>query len=416
MKILFQIENFNIEDSTLFVKSRIEDINEKESIQLYLGKVKFNNLKCENFIEQKSSFALIYTNNCNSVSFSYFVKIGHLAKHGHGGEISEELITFSGEQVLIFPVETLTMNNKNNSIISNIKIFFQFKNYKHSILPLKYKKQDMLSIDFPKWINIYDIMKSSYTFGDFSIHKSIYNENILEIFCEKNFIKKEIDENVIDDLKRLHKYYCKLFNSNGMKLNVVLLNESVYDEKYVLGGCGVSSIAATFNYKNIRDWQLLAHRMFHSFMDFNLKSREVHIPPNLWLTEGLATYYEIIALNNLSNLRKKELNINIENDFKKLFTRYLYIKLKNSNISSIIPMNERNIKSHGNMEFLHYTLAPLIVKLIESEYSKLNNNYIIKEIILLNEKNKELSMENIFYNILKENLNEFASKYLFSNE
>ncbi|MGL5245285.1 MAG: hypothetical protein ACRC7R_08950, partial [Sarcina sp.] len=308
MRISIHIEELNVEMKTLLVKCNIENIINKKFIQLYLGKVKWENVKCNDFIEQKGSFALVYSNNSNNVSFSYVVKIGNLSKHGHGGEISNKLITFAGEQVLVFPVEVLTMDDKVNiDFISNITINFGFNSYKYNIIP--FKNNNKLSIDFPKWINIYDTMKSSYTFGDFNVNKFMDNENVLEIHNENIFENKEVCINIIEDLKRLYNYYCKVFNTSEMKLSLILLNKNSYNGNYILGGCGVSTIAATFNYKNLRDWQLLCHRMFHAFMDYKLKLREVHIPPNLWLTEGLATYYEIMALDALSNSRKIELGI-----------------------------------------------------------------------------------------------------------
>ncbi len=41
-------------------------------------------------------------------------------------------------------------------------------------------------------------------------------------------------------------------------------------------------------------------------MDDLLKSRVYHLPPNIWLTEGLATYYENLALESLEEGLKRK--------------------------------------------------------------------------------------------------------------
>ena len=54
-----------------------------------------------------------------------------------------------------------------------------------------------------------------------------------------------------------------------------------------------------------------------------------------------------------------------------LYTRYLYMTLKEPSRFRIIPMEEGSIRSHGKIEFLHYTKAPLLIYFIET----LNNSY-----------------------------------------
>ncbi len=96
-------------------------------------------------------------------------------------------------------------------------------------------------------------------------------------------------------------------------------------------------------------------------MDHVLKSRVYHLPPNLWLTEGLATYYENLALESLEEELKERLDIKFKKEMAILYTRYLYMTLKEPSRFRIIPMEEGSIRSHGKIEFLHYTKAPLLV-------------------------------------------------------
>ena len=104
----------------------------------------------------------------------YEVLIGSLGKHGKGGEIEEDLISFMGEQILLLPVEMLTMNDdlKLNCIleidftdlIEEIKSkVYSEKDYK-SIIPFKENDFNSKCVG-GAWSDLYEIMKSSYTFA-----------------------------------------------------------------------------------------------------------------------------------------------------------------------------------------------------------------------------------------------------------
>ena len=101
-------KSLNTEEG-LNIRLKIKDVNLRE-IQLYRGKTKINNIKCKEEFYCDSNF--IYINNkSRDLILEYEVLIGKLGKHGKGGEIEEDLISFMGEQILMLPVEILTMND-----------------------------------------------------------------------------------------------------------------------------------------------------------------------------------------------------------------------------------------------------------------------------------------------------------------
>ncbi|EGT3617581.1 hypothetical protein FHH43_15345 [Clostridium perfringens] len=441
--IKFSVRKISNENDFLSIKLEIKDVSSGKEIQFYKGKTKIKNIRCKDDFYYDSNF--IYINSYNSnLYLEYDVLIGGLGKHGNGGELSNDLITFMGEQILLLPVEILAMND-NTKFNSSIEIDFSelvevlnFENFKKKyienynvlepnnlnkvkdIIPFKegnFKSKCMNAT----WSDLYEIMKSSYTFGyfekiDFKEKHgciSIYN-HIENTFFSKNTVGKE---SIIRNIKSICDYYFNLFKINSFNnkdISIILLRKSKKENPYILGGSGKNIISATFDMDNKRDWQLLSHRLFHAFMDHVLKSRAYHLPPNLWLTEGLATYYENLALETLDEELKENLGISFKNEMAILYTRYLYMTLKEPNRFRVIPMEEASIRSHGKIEFLHYTKAPLMIFYIEELGSEEGeNNKIIN--YLVDNKKEKFSMQSLFYELLGEKCNVFAANYLFGN-
>ncbi|MDU7884703.1 MAG: hypothetical protein E7J48_29490 [Klebsiella michiganensis] len=329
-----------------------------------------------------------------------------------------------GEQILLLPVEMLTMSDDlklNCSLeIDFTKLIEELNSevYYKSIIP--FKENDFKSKCIGgTWSDLYEIMKSSYTFGFFEevILKKEYREVHLYYSVENEFLNTINKEELVRNIKSICDYYYDLFKIdflNKKDLNIVLLRKSKNENTYILGGSGKNLISATFDMNKKRDWQLLSHRIFHAFMDHILKSRVYHLPPNLWLTEGLATYYENLALESLEEELKERLDIKFKKEMAILYTRYLYMTLKEPSRFKIIPMEEGSIRSHGKIEFLHYTKAPLLVYFLETLNNSCGNKNEIIE-YLINNKDKSFSMQNLFYNLLGFQCHSFASKYLFGN-
>jgi len=184
----------------------------------------------------------------------------------------------------------------------------------------------------------------------------------------------------------------------------------------LMGGLSTQTMGATFDPENSRDWQLLSHRLFHAFFDYKLTSQKFHTAPQLWLYEGLATYYENNSMKHIDSAIQKRLSL--KDDFLSLFKRYLYFSIKDKGILSIVPMNEENFAESGGMtEFLHYTQAPLVVKAMEDmSYRKYGKGDRILKYILSNARNESIDMKEIVKNALGEDSIPFASKYLFGHE
>ncbi|MGL4571167.1 MAG: hypothetical protein ACRCVJ_08895 [Clostridium sp.] len=407
MKIYIDIKVDSFVEKCLFVKIKICGMRSGFT-NLYVGKISPFDIKCNLKYKEKNNFIEVNKLDNSHLELEYKVKIGKLAKHGHSGEMNNDILVFQGEQVFILPVEILSLKDMKDNTCEIISV--NIKSLKKVIQIPFYNGDILLKEANIGWSDIYKIMKDSYVFGEFN---ECFKRDKMKIICENGVrLKEDIKENIYN----LYKYYCGLFKDNK-ELKVVVLNNSKEDNKGVICGCVGDSICASFDFNNIRDWQLLSHRMFHNFMDYKIKSKVFHITPNLWLTEGLATYYEIYALESLSLKLKETLGVNSEEEFKKLFLRYLYMKFKNRDLLEIAPMEEGSLRSLGKVEFLHYTVAPLIIKYIEDIIYKKRKerDTIITYISNLNYENR-FSMEKLFSFLLGKEKDSFAMAFLFNSE
>lgn len=413
LKMNFNMSIYSLKEKILKVDLDIIYNDLKEYIQFYTGKFKYFDLSCNSEDIKKDDNFLFIKNNKN-IKISYKIKIGNFGKHGHKGTISDDLIAFSGDEVFLFPIEVLSIDDKKESdFIKEIKIKYDFNKNLSSIVPFYSKEEDVSIIRNPYWHHIYELIKSPYVFGKFkdynfkkdNLDLNIYNDN-----------EESINEEVLNGIKDLYSYYCSLFNTYKKHIDIIILRKEK-DNNYILSGSGKNLIGSTFDFDNLRDWELLSHRLFHSFMDSKIKVKDFHRPPNLWITEGLATYYENIALESLNETLKFKLKVDSDYEFLKIYKRYLYITLKDPNRFSIIPMEEGKITSGGKIEYLHYTKAPLIIKFIEDKRSKANlkENAILDYILNIKDFNN-YNLKDMFYKVLGMEVNIFAMNYLFGTE
>lgn len=383
-------------------------------LKLYKGKINFIEFNCPVAFTEDNHYFYIETPT-DYLEILYKVKINTPGKHGFYGHLSNNLISFAGEQILLLPFQVLTCDSRIASeYVDNIKINYNFSdNYNTSIVPFREIASEipLSNCTSPNWSHIYELMKNSYTFGTFNIDEFTTSNSLLKIYVDNELT--HVEKETLNEINKLFIYYTKLFDYKPHNLSIILLRNT---EHGILGGCGRSIICSSFNKDNLRDWQLLSHRMFHSFMDTALPLSDFHTPPTLWITEGLATYYENMALESLSDSFKNKFNICANKEFKKLFDRYLYTVLKDPYNFSFPPMDEVNISSAGKIEFLHYTQAPLIIKLIEDTYSKNNEKDIILNNLLSLDISKDFSLQELFTKVLENNLDNFAMNYLFNNQ
>ncbi|MGL4450088.1 MAG: hypothetical protein ACRCTZ_02715 [Sarcina sp.] len=402
MKINFNIGIDSIEDMTLKIKLFIDDIPEMDVLHLYRSKSKVSDIKTNVDFKEDKDFIHFNIKKVSTFEVEYLVKLGFLAKHGAYGIVTEDIIAFAGEQVLLLPFEILNLSSNKNDITADITINYDLDIYEDKVIP--FNQSDISVLKATTWGDMFEIMKSSYVFTKIAIHT--INENFK---LHTNF---KVDDIAKNNLNKIYNYYANLFKTN-INLNLTSLQTDL-DHK-LFAGSSKSNICATFDFNDKRDYQLISHRMFHAFMDTKLNNSVFHMPPNLWVTEGLACYYEHKALEVLDIDFKTALSISFDEEYKRLYRTYLYSISKNEKLYNFPPLLEGNLQSNALIEYLHYTKSPLLIKFFEDACLLEGEDHFINYLISL-ETLEDFSQPDMFKAILTENLNEITIKYIFGAE
>ncbi|WP_297519929.1 hypothetical protein [uncultured Clostridium sp.] len=402
MKINFNIGINSTTDMTLKVKLFIEDIPAMEVLHLFRSKSKVLDIQSKVEYKEDKDFIHFKINGAKSFELEYAVQVGFLAKHGAYGLVTKDMVAFAGEQALLLPFETLNLASNKNKLGFDLKISYDFDTYENAIVP--YKNGTESSLFASIWGNMFEVMKSSYVFTKVDTHNINNNFKL-----HTNF---KVDDVTKNNLNKIYAYYADLFKTE-IELNLTSL-QTEFAQK-LFAGSSKSNICATFDFTNKRDYQLISHRMFHAFMDTRLNHSVFHMPPNLWVTEGLASLYEHKALEVLDTDFKNAYDISFDEELKKLYRTYLYSISKNEKLYSFPPLLEGNLQSNALIEYLHYTKSPLLIKFFEDASLLDGENQFINYLLSL-ETLENFSQPDMFKNILTENLNDITIKYIFGAE
>ena len=349
-------------NSSFFTKPR--------SLPFYTGDKQVEIVSCTDGNDRKQPYTAgsgaiafsIHRGGC--VKFTYTAQIGNPAKHGNQGNISEEYIAFDGGHVFLLPAEFYQAKNHFNAGARSLAFSFHFNPDWTSIVPVT-------EINNPSWNDIYNLRNNGFLFGNFAKLEPLDGQTDFTVYALASDIENYRGQSGFSEL---YNYYKQLFGSAPERLNVILLPRAGESAPDVLGGSGNATIAASFNAEQLNDWKLLGHRMFHSFFDSAAKDYWYHLPVNLWLYEGLATYYENLSVSALNASLRETIGANPDRQFAVIFAQYLYMKSKHPDFCDIVPMNEPSlVDSPTSIEFLHYTAAPLLVKYFEQLSSENGN-------------------------------------------
>ena len=344
---------------------------------------------------------------------TYSTEVGSLGKHGSRGFIAADYALFEGEQAFLLPSQFYDYTSSQNKPMNIGEISFTFS------LPIGWEQITRHNnVMNPHWIDIYSISSDAFVFGKFTaIPDTVTGLKAFVLSSSARSIAAE----TVEGVNSLYSYYSGLFGSNPDDYRVIMLPKTSPTAFRIIGGAGAGSVAATFNPNELRDWQLLAHRMFHAFFDTAAPNPAFHIEPNLWFYEGLATYYENMSLNAMPTTLKQKVNINVDRQFALLFNRYLYLRIKDPTVYGFPPMEDVLFSSSEALtEFLHYTAAPLLVKLLEDN-ARADNGLKDATLKFLLSNGEDFSDRLIAYDTAEKLLGEvsgrkFCTEYLLSVE
>jgi hypothetical protein len=369
LTFVYEISSTGTDGQSLTVKLNIKTpmFCKTDKIALFLGDKSVEIISCGDasksvtyYTPISGEFIEIPVFRGKDTLLTYTSPLSVPGKHGYRGKADERYVVFDGGQICLLPEEYYRYDEQGlTEKIGGVKFQFDFPEEWAQIVPFR-------DIKNPSWADFYNMNNDAFAFGAFREAPSPENSGLRVYTLEGDTTEYS------EGFQELYAYYAGLFALDDHPYQIRLLPKDGTSGD-IIGGAGVSAVSATFDPASKRDWQLLSHRMFHSFYDTRMPKSSVHIPPNLWVTEGLATYYENMSMASLPTVLKEKLKVNAEQEFAMLFNRYLYMRIKDPYVYSVFPMDEAQLTSDGVKEFLHYTAAPLIVKAFEEESSALGN-------------------------------------------
>jgi hypothetical protein len=399
-RLTYLVRPLSAEDMTLSVEA---DISGAKALgkTVYMSALNTGAFDIE-VIDDGSSIPYVYKNGTlsfvpasQSVGVRYTVRLGIDGKHGKNGIYLDDLIVFCGEQVFILPEQFVDGTDEQISkLVSRISVDFELPCGSQAV---PFERNGSTRIDNPDWASIYDFSKNAYAFGDFT--KQSYEQNNKQsdagaqasgynVFFEG---ESPLDEAVSQKISALFCAYSRLYEGAPQNLNIILLRNNAGD---ILGGAGAQTICSSFEPGLTRDWQLLSHRIGHAFFESAAGIREFHDMPMLWFFEGLITYYENKTMDDIG------IGYSSSDGFSEIAGRYYYMRIKDPLLLSVVPMNEKNITLIGQLEFLHYTYAPLIYKYLEDNLQSQDG---ILKFILANRDNPNMDMRFILSGLFDTN-------------
>ena len=334
---------------------------------------------------EKSEGPVLWIDSGKTKELKYYVNLGEDGKHGMQGAATDEFCSFDGVHTLLLPEEAYIEGLANEEVLmEQLSVTIETAEGWTAVNPFQTKKD-------VTWADLYDLMNDCFAVGKFEMHRISVEHGTLNIYTPQK--EKWPQEAFYDKaLKSLFSYYINLFQMEK-EYNIVFLP----DEKQMIGGAGKHSVGASFHPENARDWELLSHRMFHAFLDTSLQGQTLHKAPLLWFAEGLATYYENIALQQMPESMRTAYGWEEDLQFAKLYDQYLYMRWKEPLLYQIAPMEEEGLKSQAQVEFLHYIQAPLIIKELETI---VGNDNVLNEFLKCY-KGDSFSMEDMAKGLLK---------------
>lgn len=397
-----------------------------ERLRLYKGAVDASDFSCRDAHKRDVSFSdrggfieVDLRSVVPPVTFSYTASLGKVGRHGHRGGVYADMVAFDGEHTLILPEAALSATD---SIIAGqidgISISYNFRTDWTAFVPFAEKRGGsrfpVTRVRPTTTYGIYQLMKSCYAFGAFET-RSIDESGSRFTLAIDPACKGVYTEGTVNGIRALYARYSTIFGSEPPGFALALLRPDSADGLHVMGGLGPSAIASTFDPGQTRDWELLSHRFFHAFFDSRAPVGLFHKKPQVWLYEGLATYYENIALDGLPRDIRDSLKINVKEGFAALLRRYVYMRLSNPRLA-LAPMNEPGITSQACTEFLHYTQAPLVVKLLEDQGCEQfgGGDRILR--FILGDSRSLTSLEPLFSFAIVKDRDTFGARHLFGAE
>lgn len=330
--------------NTLSVSIDISGNRENCKLIFICAGIEMLNLRCfdgESFFSPIVENGILYVRE-ETRNISYLAVIGAGGKHGYQGILEKDYGAFEISRAMALPHPT--------------------KYPSEEPLPFECKFTTCLSGRTEK---IYKYFDSVYSVANFRKNSIFYTNSPLIIGKIKLFMQR-YDEEIYNRTTEIICFFESLFGFSLIEYKLFLLNN---ESKPIFGGAGENSAAFSTQAGKERDFELIAHRLFHAFFAKTKYAKEYFLPPYSFIEEGYASLYEILATK-----------ANPKKSIYCLYKRYLFYYFAKPNFR-INPANEIYMQeSPWLIEFLHYTLSPLIMYAFNRKFEPCSAAKLFKEL------------------------------------
>jgi len=298
--------------------------------------------------------------------FRYRVPTGPLGRHGHQGYLGERFGLFNGSQLFLVPSlkkgcpeVTVTF-----TLPTGWEVVSSWKRQGESFSP---------AVSEALWPN--SLTQSILAFGTFETRQGKIGETLLSTSLSTTWSPSE-RERIFTNVSKLYHYLSELFGGSAGNSYHIVLTPLAEDGVGINANHWAFGVGSSLQPDVQRDWELLAHRIFHKFNSdppLGMKPKERR---DGWFLEGAPSFYEQVAL--FESGATFDPSWKWENpagyySISQCAGRYLWNYFIEPQKSRIPLSEDYRIENEKVLDFFHYTRAKLVAALLDREIRRVTD-------------------------------------------
>ncbi|MFW1678646.1 hypothetical protein ACFVYJ_12825 [Pontibacter sp. JAM-7] len=304
--------------------------------------------------------------NSERLRVIYEMRIGGLGRHGHQGNFDERFAAFDGRLYLLPQQQThiqqVLVRFDTTGLPSNHRVISPWQ-------PVGDKNLFRVS-DYGDISLLFKSLRKTLTaVGPFELHAEQVGDTQVEVYTYADWLPAQ-RQSLTDTSLRLFRYFNAQFGYEvaGGPYQIVW-HPTAKDGRKVWSAVWSNGMAYEMVPDNPaamqRNWELFGHRVAHPINEYAPWGMRFAEPDEHWFLEGWASYIELVAGEQAGVF-------NADQRWQRLYRRYLDGVIRNQGSLDFPLAQERQINDAATKEFIHYTKAPLVTRLLAHAISQQN--------------------------------------------
>lgn len=285
------------------------------------------------------------------VVVSYTVRPGAVGRHGHRGYLADEWGMVAGEQVFLLPEVAQPLGE--------VSVSFETPTGYDVSVPWERRQDGAYDPVYGDRKFIFDSFASStIVFGGYTTTSKRVGAANVSVHVEQSLGEDEASV-LADRSFALCDYFEELFGEFPGTDYHFFYTPAADDGVKVVGGMWANGVGLTSPGNDSWEWQLVSHRLFHRWSWYAPYGTKVPAEEDVWFLEGKPNYYQIKSTAAIGLTNTTE-------EFDALYRRYQWDRG-----SLDAPLTAQpNPPSPAHWEFLSFTKAPLVAKLMAEKIAE----------------------------------------------